>query len=238
MARILIVGDNLSGEGMWQFFKDHHEVSTLNIWAAEKEEPTWFNYVMICETALTKNCGLTKKPKIEDFRCDTVLIEDAMRCCHAGLFIIASPVEPGTTDRLKALTGQRIVHIGCEPGGFLFGGSPEDTKEAVDLFASIAKDKYRYLQTDARTCEMFKYSKTVFESVQHELMQKIKDVSTLCGIDFNQLREAWIVIGQTDPMKLISGPVQRDIMNNFIAYAKAVGCNVELLNIMKGNANA
>jgi len=69
-------------------------------------------------------------------------------------------------------------------------------------------------------------------------MQKIKDVSALGGIDFNQLREAWIVIGQTDPMKLISGPIQRDIMNNFIAYAKAVGCNVELLNIMKGNANA
>jgi len=231
MAKILIVGDNLSGEGMWQFFKDHHEVSTLNTWAAEKEEPTWFNYAIICETTLTKNCGLTKKPKIEDFRCDSTLIEDSIQCSHAGLFIIASPVEPGTTDRLKSLTGRRIVYVVCETGGFLFGGSPEDTKEAVELFSSIAKDKHRYLQTDARTCEMFKYSKVVFESVQHELMQKIKDVSILGGVDFNQLREAWIVLGQTDPMKLISGPVQKDIMNNFIAYATAIGCNVELLNI-------
>jgi hypothetical protein len=231
MARILIVGDNLSGEGMWQFFKDHHEVSTLNIWAAEKEEPTWFNYVMICETALTKNCGLTKKPKIEDFRCDTVLIEDAMRCCHAGLFIIASPVEPGTTDRLKALTGQRIVHIACEPGGFLFGGSPEDTKEAVELFASIAEDEYRYLQTDAKTCEMFKYSKAVFESVQHELMQKIKDVSILGGVDFNQLREAWIVLNDLDLTKVASTPTNKSIAKNFIAYASAIGCEIDVLKI-------
>lgn len=236
MARILIVGDNLSGEGVWHFFKGHHELSTFNIWAAEKEEATWFDYAIICETALTRNFGLTKKPKIEDFRCDTTLIEDSIQCCHAGLFMIFSTVEPGTTDKLASITGRKIIHVACEPNGFIFGGSPEDTKKAVQLFVSISGDKYRYLQTDAKTCEMFKYSKSVFESVQIELMQKIKDISNLDGIDFNQLREAWLVMEKTDIMKLSSGSMQLDTMNNFIAYAKTIGCNVELLKMKINNA--
>lgn len=221
MAKILIVGDNLSGEGMWQFFKNHHETSTFNSWSSEREQSIWFNYTVICENVLI-NSSLTKKPKLQDFRCDATLIEDAVQCFHAGLFIIASIVEPGTTDRLKVLTNKRIVHIACEPEGFLFGGSPEDTKEAVELFASIAGDKFRYLQIDAKTCEMFKYSKIVYESTQIELMKKIKHISLMDGIDFNQLREAWIVLGNTDPLKLSSKQVQEDIMNNFNAYADAI----------------
>ena len=231
MAKILIIGDNLSGEGMWHFFKNHHELATLNVWATEKEESTWFNYVVICEPALTKNYGLTKKRKTEDFRCDVSLIEELIQCHHAGMFIISSAIEPGTVEKLKSITGKRIVNLICEKEGMVFGGNQEDTKEAAKLFSEVGGNKFRYLQVEARVCEMFKYSTSVFESVQSEVIQKIKNVSDASNVDFNQLREAWLVLKNLDLTKVTSTPSDKSTTNNFIAYASAIGCETDILKI-------
>lgn len=232
MVKILIAGDNPIGDGMWHFFNKDHDVSTFNVWSPEKEEePTWFNYAIICESALSKKVSLTKKRNIQDMRCDTTLIEDAIQCNHAGLFIVASNVEPGTIDKIKQTTGKRIVHVCCEKEMFVFGGDSQDTKEAASLFSKIGGSKYRYIQTDAKTCELFKCIKETFSITQHYLVNQLKKTCESSNADFGQIRELWLTEMKID-LSEIKKPEQ-ETMNAFIAYADALGLNVKpLMEIM------
>jgi len=226
MAKILIAGDNLSGEGMWHFFKNH-DVSTFSVWEVDDKESTWFNYAIICESPLTKSLSLTRKRNIKDLRCDTTLIEDAIQRNNAGLFIVASNVEPGTVDRIKQQTGQRIVHLCCENKMFVFGGIPSDTKEAVELFASVGGSNHRYLQTDSKTCELFRHTKNTFNTVMQTLTKQMKNICNASNIDFYQMRELWLTEMNID-LNDIDAQDQETI-ETFAAYVDSIGCNTKIL---------
>lgn len=223
MAKIIIIGNNLSGDGMWHFFKDYHDIQTYDNWSDDKE--TLMNYdldlAIICTDAPI-NKRLTRKPKINEMRFDSSLIEEVINWCQAKLIIIASTVEPGTTDRIRLMTNKKIVYLNCEKNAFIFGGNPQDTKEAVELFAQITKSTHRYIQADAKTCEMFKYAKAIYEAKQKEIINNINSICKSENIDSNQLREIWLTIANVDPLEISNKEINNEIVQAFNAYANFV----------------
>lgn len=141
-----------------------------------------------------------------DGSCDTAIVEDAVRWIEAPLLIIRSTVSPGTTDRLRAAYGKRIVfqpeYLG-ETTGHVFGkmaerefvvlgGAAEDTSLAADFYKHYYNAYVRFYFCDAMTAEVAKYMENAFYAVKVTFVNEFYDIAAAHGVDFNQLREIWL----------------------------------------------
>jgi UDPglucose 6-dehydrogenase len=146
---------------------------------------------------------------LEDGGCDTSVVEHAVSEVDADLIIIRSTIPPGTTNRLIAKTGKRIIfcpefygetqHALINPDFVILGGEPELTNQAAQLFMLLNDASFRIFQTDSVTAELDKYmvnsflaGKVVFCSEFYHLAQKF-------GVSYPELRELFIMDKRVGP---------------------------------------
>ena len=147
-------------------------------------------------------------PSAADGSCDTSCVEETVRWLEAGTIVIRSTVAPGTTDRLSAQTGKRIVFQpefgpGETPGhpyanvrniGWaIFGGPRQWTIPVCDLYKRVVNSNLELRQTDALTAELTKYMENAFLATKVAFCNEFYDIATAAGVDYNELRELWLM---------------------------------------------
>jgi nucleotide sugar dehydrogenase len=157
-------------------------------------------------------------PQGGDGHCNTALVEKTVRWLTTPIILIKSTVAVGTTDRLKAATGKRLVfspeYCGessywtpyrfhteiVETPFFVFGGDPADTSPLVDCFMKVAGPTKRYLLTAARTAEMAKYMENTFYATKITFCYETAEICRALGVDYNEAREVWLADPRLNPM--------------------------------------
>lgn len=247
MKKIGIIGYGYVGKAIESFLKSHYQVSIYDIAcpATSKQSIKDANVAFVC----------VPTPSLEG-RCDTSIVEEVVDWCEAELIIIKSTVEPGTTDRLRQKTNKKLVFAPeyCgessywspyewdrnikETPFFIFGGEPEDTKQAVDLYLPIVGPTKKYIQTSAKAAEMAKYVTNAFASTKITFCYEIASVCEKANLDFNLVRELWLMDPRVNPMHTavfadnkypFGGKCLPKDTQALINYAESVGYNPQLL---------
>lgn len=228
MSKIGIIGNTKIGEKFRAFLSDHHEIITYDIWSQEKEIVFGVDIAIISIQAPPIKQTLSKKQQTKDLRCDTKLIEEVLEWCDAKIIVLASPLEPGTTERFKQIYNKNIVYCVWEEDFFILGGERQETRKIVDLFVKIAGCDKNYIQTDAFSAEFAKYSKDAFEASQIAFTNEIIRICEKTNLDYNVIRE-FLILSKMNKCYSLKQKINTDTVKSFLAYSDSIGHNSDLL---------
>ena len=147
-------------------------------------------------------------PARPDGSCDTAIVEDVVGWLQADVIVVRSTVTIGTTARLKAATGKRIVfQPEYGPGEtpdhpfaslrrinwVVLGGDRRDTRAVAGLYKTIYNAELVIQQTDSQTAELVKYMENCFLALKVTFCNEFYDLAQLFGVDYDELRELWLL---------------------------------------------
>jgi UDPglucose 6-dehydrogenase len=143
-----------------------------------------------------------------DGSADVSIVEDTVSWLTTDVIVIRSTIPVGTTDMLKQKTGKRIVfqpeygpgetpdHHFNDPrrvNWAILGGDRQDTVAVADLYKQAFSAELAIHQTDARTAELTKYMENCFLALKVTFSNEFYDVAEKFGVDYNELRELWLL---------------------------------------------
>lgn len=91
----------------------------------------------------------------------------------------------------------------------IFGGSKEDTSEVVDIFIRIMGPHVKYYQTDIVTAGLTKYMENSFFAMKVTFCNEWYDIAKALKVDYNALRELWLLDSRISPMHTAVFPKDR-----------------------------
>ena len=207
MRKVAIIGVGYVGKGMVNFFKDHYEVIT-------KDREGDYTEVNKCDLAVV--CVPT--PMRKDGHCDTSIVEEVVKNLETPVIWIRSTIRPGLTEKLKRLTGKRIVfspeYMGeskywtpykfhkdeKEIPYFVLGGCPADTGYVIDMIVPIVGAKKIFYQCSATEAELVKYMENTFFATKVEFANEWRDICEAFGCNYWSVREGWALDPRVEPM--------------------------------------
>lgn len=195
-------------------------------------------------------------PPAADGSCNTSTVDDVMAWLDSDLVVLRSTVPPGTTDRIKWRTGKRVVFQpeygpGETPqhhfsdlrqiGWIILGGDREDTKAVADLYKTAFNADLIIQQTDAATAELVKYMENSFLALKVTFCNEFYDLAERLGIDYNELRELWLLdprMGRAHTFVLpddrgFGGKCLPKDVSAIIEFARVLDCQLVLLQAMQ-----
>lgn len=145
-------------------------------------------------------------PNVGKGRLDCSIVEQVVKEAPEDLLVIRSTVMPGTTDRLIAETGKRIVmqpeYLGetvnhpmtdqKERPFYIVGGDPKDTREVINLYTKFYNANTRIRQVTAYEAEVIKLTENRAISFKVAQCQELYDVceKTKGRVDYYTIRDA------------------------------------------------
>ena len=222
MTTIGIVGFGYVGKAVYNLFKNHYNVLVYDpIFRNEKDFATQnrpavegvqlsLDNLSVCSVIFV--CVPTNQNP--DGSCDTSIVETiiANASFMEQLFIIKSTVEPGTTERLANKWSKRVVfspeYIGesnydtgsysfnkemkrC--GWFTFGGKPELTEQAVNVYQRVCGPDKQYVQTTSKAAELAKYMENAWLATKVTICHEFNEICNVHKVSYNQARELWLL---------------------------------------------
>jgi UDPglucose 6-dehydrogenase len=194
-------------------------------------------------------------PERPDGGCDTSVVEDVVSWIGSEVIIVRSTVPPGTSERLAAATGKRIVfqpeYGPAETPDHPFsdlrkirwavlGGRRADTIAVADLYKTTFSAEIVIQQTDWRTAELTKYMENSFLALKVTFCNELYDIAQSLNVDYNELRELWLLdprIGRSHTFVLpdargYGGSCLPKDASALIHLAEERGCSPHLLRAM------
>ena len=114
----------------------------------------------------------------------------------------------GTTDRLRSETGKAVI-FQPEYGPaetpdhpfndlrkvrwVILGGDRAETIPVADLYKTTFNADIVIQQTDAKTAELTKYMENAYLALKVTFCNEFYDIAAAHGIDYNELRELWLL---------------------------------------------
>ncbi|HJP41461.1 MAG TPA: hypothetical protein QGF35_07125 [Dehalococcoidia bacterium] len=160
-------------------------------------------------------------PALPDGRCDTRAVEEVVATVSPrGGFICHSTVAIGTTERLTASYGKRIVFVpefaGEAPDHlyrnienrtfFILGGDTASTAEIETVFASVYGASCRFSHVSPREAEIVKYMENAFLALKVTFCNEMFDLSHAFDVDFERVRELWVQDGRVGESHTVVTP--------------------------------
>ena len=192
-----IVGYGAVGRGIHQLFPQAVSYDPP-LGLGSQEEVNGVRFAFVC----------VPTPMAPDGTADTSIVEESISWIEAEHIILRSTVPVGTTDRLRELYGKRIV-FQPEYGPaetpdhpfnnlrnvrwVILGGDRADTVAVVDLYKTTFNADIVIQQTDAKTAELTKYMENTYLALKVAFCNEFYDIAEAYGIDYNELRELWLL---------------------------------------------
>lgn len=147
-------------------------------------------------------------PMSADGSCDISMVEDVIQNWNCDLFIIKSTIAPGTTDYLEQKYKKNIVfspeYVGSssvEPAlddmskqpFVIFGGRPECTQKAVDLWQKVRNSNIKTMQCSAVEAEIIKYMENTFIATKVTFCNEFYNICKAFGVDYHRVREGFLL---------------------------------------------
>lgn len=209
MGKIALIGNGYVGKAYQKFFPDavmynRHLIDVLGNKFDNKGE------INECDMAIV---AVPTKMN-EDGTCDTSIVEEIVSWLETPLILIKSTIPPGTTKRLKKLTGKRICHspeyVG--EGGYyipfwqypdpteprhhsfmIIGGDPDDREDILQFFYPVLGATKTYYQVDETTSELIKYMENCAIATKVTLCNEFYNIARAFGVNYSQVREGFVL---------------------------------------------
>ena len=190
---VAVIGEGWVGKSMIEMFPD----------AVVYDEPKNIGSIALvneCEVAFV--CVPT--PNLEDGSLDTSIIEEVVNWCESDLIVIRSTVNPGTADKLKALTGKHIVtqpeylgetvaHPMLDQGErpfIILGGDPQDRRKLIETYQGVYNANTNIRQVTNLEAEVIKLSENRAIMFKVAQCQELYDACETAGVDYYTVRDA------------------------------------------------
>jgi len=240
-----IVGYGAVGRGIHQLFPEACTYDEpLEIGSREQVNDCRFAFVAV------------PTPMAADGSADTTIVEQVVSWIESDYIILRSTVPVGTTDRLRQQTGKAIVfqpeYGPAETPDHPFndlrkvrwailGGERQDTIAVADMYKTTFSADFTIQQTDARTAELTKYMENAFLALKVTFCNEFYDIAEAFGIDYNELRELWLLdprIGRTHSFVMphsrgFGGRCLPKDLSALISFSKEAGVAPGLLQAMQ-----
>lgn len=151
---------------------------------------------------------------LDDGSCDTSIVEEVVSWLETPLILIKSTISPGTTARLKKLTGKRICHspeyVG--EGGYyvpfwqfphptepqhhsfmIIGGEAQDREDILQMFYPILGPTKTYFQVTDIESELIKYYENCMIATKVTLANEFYELAKTFGASYSQMREGLVL---------------------------------------------
>ena len=252
--KVAVVGYGYVGKSVFNFFKDHFDTIFYDPFvegSATKES------VNECELAVV--CVPT--PMADDYSVDLGIVNDTIEWLNTPLILIKSTIPPGTTEELIKKTGKNIAfspeYIGegryvvqwWKDRGYphptdmkyhdfqIFGGDRKTTSGILEFFKKVLGPEVKYMQTDPRTAEVCKYMENSWGYMKVMFCNEFRDIAVTFGVDYNELRELWLLDGRTERMhtavfewdRAVGGKCFPKDVNGIVQASKKAGYEPTLL---------
>lgn len=211
LDKIAIIGNGYVGSAAARMLKQKFEVKIYD--PAFPEYADWpENNFKDCRLAIVS--VPTKMNKDVEFphECDTTLVEDSVKKLDTELIMIKSTIAPGTTDRLRAETGKRIVfspeYIGegnyyvpaevdfskkMEVTPFwVVGGLQADIVAVYDVLIPLLGPVKEYMSMSALEAELVKYFENYFLGLKVVFSNEMRNICDQFGVNYYNVREGWV----------------------------------------------
>lgn len=176
-----------------------------------KKEVNSCDLAIICVPTPTSEDGMS---------CDTGIVEDTFKWLRVPVVVIKSTVTPGTTERLDTEYKHGDVCFSPEyigEGGYfmpywkypdpkdprkhdfmIVGGKKTATSRVVDIFIRHKGPHTKFMQVDAKTAEIIKYTENMWIATKVTFVNEMYDVCKAMGVDWNDVREGWLMDTRVD----------------------------------------
>jgi len=129
---------------------------------------------------------------------------------NADIFIIKSTILPGSTEKLKELTGKRIVFSPEYYGGTqhcnnfefnftILGGDKKDCLEVQQLLQHVYDARHTFHIVDSKTAELAKYMENSWLATKVSFCGQFYNIAKENDIDYETLRELFILDPRVNP---------------------------------------
>lgn len=227
--KITLYGFGYVGRALFEFFKDHFEIQVYdpNIDVSQlRSQFPGHNFLNDFDALeKTKHALIAvPTPMRDDGSCDTSIVIDTLKKSQSEFHLIKSTVPPGTTEFLISETGKKICfspeYIG--EGKYIiqwwkdrayphptdmkyhdfqiFGGEKDVTSEFIQIFQKVVGPDVKYMQTNSRTAELTKYMVNSWGAMKVTFCNEFFEIAKAFGVDYNELRELFLLDGRTERM--------------------------------------
>lgn len=224
MKKIAIVGHGYVGKAIERFFKDHFEVlfyDPNDKDSSSKEDCNTADLAIVCVPTPMKEDGSVDLSIIEETInwLDTPLIlikstippgtTNKLKSNYKqikGLDYASIAFSPEYVGE-----GKYVVQWWKDKGYAhptdmkyhdfqIFGGDRETTKAIIPFFQRVTGPEVKYMQTDSTTAEVVKYMENSWGFMKVMFCNEFYDISQAFGVDYNEVRELWLLDGRVERM--------------------------------------
>lgn len=192
-----IVGEGHVGSIMKELFPDaivYDEPKGIG----SREEINACDFAFVC----------VPTPKGENGECDTSIVDNVLEWLDPKeVIILRSTVPVGYTynkylhDDKDVIFqpeyyGETIAHPFANPHNrswITLGGTPGLTTKVANLYQTVFTSELIINQVNSQTAELAKYMENSFYSVKVTFCNQFYDLAKAMGVDYNQLRETWLL---------------------------------------------
>lgn len=138
-----------------------------------------------------------------DGACDTSIVREVVAAHDADIFVVRSTVPPGTCRSLGGSVVFQPEYLGMTPGHrylsdldvpfVILGGPATLTRQVRALYRTALPPDTSYHLTAYETAELVKYATNTFLATKVEFVNELHDACTALGIDYDDLRELWLL---------------------------------------------
>jgi UDPglucose 6-dehydrogenase len=210
--KVGIIGYGYVGKAIEAFFEGKFEVVIYDplLGYTNREAVASVDLAIIC----------VPTPMQADGSVDTSSVEEILMWLRVPSIVIKSTISPGTTKKLseRFMLADRLVFspefIG--EGGYevpfwegvphpsdmrkhhfhVLGGEVQAREKVLPFFQKVAGPFVQYRLTDSTTAELMKYMENVWIASKVSFVNEFYDIARTFGVDFNELRELWLLDGR------------------------------------------
>jgi UDPglucose 6-dehydrogenase len=198
-------------------------------------------------------------PSLPSGGCDTSIVEEVVaRVRPRRALICHSTVAIGTTERLMAASGGRLVYVPQYVGesadhyyrqqgnlDFLILGGYDPAVSAVrDLFRALHGDRIRQAVVTPTTAEIVKYMENTFLAAKVAFCNEFYDLAQAFGVEYETVRQLWLLDHRIHPSHTVVTPergyggrcLPKDV-DAVCRTAREVGAPLEIMEAVQ-RANA
>jgi UDPglucose 6-dehydrogenase len=248
MPSIAVIGRGFVGTAQIEVLSAHADVFS---WDIVDGEPYPRDRLQNADLAIV--CVPT--PRGGDGRCDTRMVEEALRTLPTRRVLLRSTVPPGFSDRWARATGtilcfapeyigetQPPLHAwGSDAGSvpfFILGGAPQHRREILSVLGPIIGDERTVLECEAAEAETIKYMENSFLALKLAFVNEFYDYCVAQNLDWETVRKGWILdprIGSSHTTVFperrgFSGSCLPKDLDAIIASFQEMGMGAELLS--------
>ena len=198
MKSVLIIGYGVVGHNLAkEIEKLHPDIYDLKL---PDIRLSHYDFAFIC----------IDTPKMDTIDAPIDDLVDCIKNNNADIFIIKSTMLPGSTEKLKAITGKKIVFSPEYYGGTqhcnnfefnftILGGDKKDCLAVQQLLQHVYDARHTFRIVDSKTAELVKYMENSWLATKVSFCNQFYNIAKENDIDYETLRELFILDPRVNP---------------------------------------